>query len=84
MSAEKYVIVLSDRRKYEIGNNSYGYYSGKNYTFEGELFPVTDRTITERTKVYSGRKRAENALKSILERNYAHVAHGWVEPYKVD
>ena len=58
--------------------NSYGYWVGKNYTVQGELYPITDDRVTERTKVYISRKRAENALESCLNRGYAYVVGGEV------
>lgn len=84
MDEEKYVIWLADIPDYEEDYiNAYGYYAGKDYQFNYELFPVTDSIITKRTKVYSSLKRAENALKSALSRNYAYVIRGRVEPYKL-
>lgn len=84
MSEEKYVIWLSDVPEYEEDyTSSYGYWEGKDYHFDYERFPITDRDITNRTKVYSSYKRAENALKSALSRNYAYVIRGRVEPYKL-
>lgn len=79
MSNEKYVIYLSSELNPDSFENDYGYWSGKNYIHEGELFPITDRFIGKRTKIYSSRKRAENALESALNRGYAYVASGRIE-----
>jgi hypothetical protein len=56
--------------------NSYGYWTGKNYTVQGELYPIIDDRVTERTKVYTSKKRAKNALESCLSRGYAYVLGG--------
>ena len=79
MSNEKYVIYLSSELDTDSFENAYGYWSGKNYIYEGELFPITDRFIGKRTKIYSSRKRAENALESALNKGYAYVASGRIE-----
>ena len=79
MSNEKYVIFLSSTSDLNSWENAYGYWSGKNYICEGELFPVADKFIGKRTKIYSSRKRAENALKSALNRGYAYVVSGRIE-----
>ena len=41
--AKKYVIYLDSRSPGSAGNNSYGYWSGKTYTVNGETFPVHTR-----------------------------------------
>lgn len=58
--------------------NSYGHWTGKNYTVQGELYPITDDSVTERTKIYTSKKRAENALESCLNKGYAYVLDGEV------
>lgn len=78
--SEKYVLWLSDKQEHDVRLNAYGYWAGKDYTCVGELFPITDSRITKRTKVYSSRKRAENALNAALNRNYAYVIYGRIEP----
>ena len=74
-----FVIYLDSRTKYTWEPNAYGYWRGKNYTVCGELFPVTDGEISNKTKRYSTKKRAENALESCLSRGYAYVTGGSVE-----
>lgn len=74
-----FVIYLDSTNKYSWATNAYGYWTGKNYTVCGELFPVTDREITRRTKRYSNRKRAENALEACLNKGYAYVNTGKIE-----
>lgn len=58
----------------------YGYWTGKNYKVQGELYPVTDSQITERTKIYSTEARAKRALESCLDRPYVYVTNGRIEP----
>ena len=49
--AKKYVIYLDSRYPGTVGHNSYGYWSGKTYTVNGEIFPVHSRnSITCDTK----------------------------------
>ena len=56
--AKKYVIYLDSRSPGSAGNNSYGYWSGKTYTVNGETFPVHTRDfITCDTKKYTSYKR---------------------------
>lgn len=74
-----FVIYLDSSNKYTCETNIYGYWTGKNYTVCDELIPITDREITYRTKRYSSRKRAENALKACLNKGYAYVFTGKVE-----
>ena len=44
------------------GSNDYGYWAGESYKVQGELFPVTDNKITDRTRLYKSRVRAETAM----------------------
>lgn len=62
-----YVIYLSSANEHEYGN-CYGYYNGKTYTVQGEIYPYTDTKITEKTKRYKGRKSAENAAISVYSK----------------
>lgn len=71
----KYVIYLSTSKR---ERNDYGYWSGKNYIVQGELFPITDSDVVERTKVYTSKKRAYKALESCLDRGYVYVVDGEV------
>ena len=59
-----------------------GYWTGKKYIVDSELFPVYDSKITERTKVYSSPKRAERALELLIER-FAYVKSGKIVQLKV-
>ena len=58
----KYVINLGN----DVGHT---YYTGKWYIVEGEEYPCYTDEINE-SKLYTSRKRAENAIKSI-ERKYS-------------
>ena len=67
--AKKYVIYLDSRYPGTVGHNSYGYWSGKTYTVNGETFPVHTRDfITCDTKKYTSYKRARQAAESLLEK----------------
>lgn len=74
---KEYVIYLSSGMQDIV--NAYGYWSGKSYTAQGELIPITDSKVTKNTKRYSSRKRADNALNACLDRGYAYVVDGRVE-----
>lgn len=67
--AKKYVIYLDSRYPGSAGNNSYGYWSGKTYTVNGETFPVHTRDfITCDTKKYTSYKRARQGAEVVLEK----------------
>lgn len=67
--AKKYVIYLDSRYLGATGNNSYGYWSGKTYTVNGEVFPVHTRDfITCDTKKYTTYKRAYQGAEALLEK----------------
>lgn len=72
-----YVVWLSSS---SISNaiNSYGYWTGKDYVVNGELFPVTDYEVTDRTKIYTSKGRAERGLLACLDKGYAYVSCGEV------
>jgi len=77
----RYVIWLSDNKLTDYKKDyecTYGYWTGKNYTVCGELFPVAERKITSRTKVYSSKAMAERGLNACLKRGYAYVIDGEV------
>lgn len=73
-----YVIWLTSESDIKRIFNAYGYWSGKNYTVQGELFPITDSGITGRTKIYTSKKRAEKGLEACLNKGYAYVMNGEV------
>ena len=67
--AKKYVIYLDSRYPGTVGHNSYGYWSGKTYTVNGEIFPVHSRdSITCDTKKYTSYKRALQGAEALLEK----------------
>lgn len=76
-----YVIWLTSSNMFDA-INSYGYWSGKDYVVNAELFPVTDYKITDRTKIYTSKGRAERGLKACLDKGYAYVAGGEVREFK--
>ena len=53
-----------------------GFYCGKSYQVQGDLYPCVDSRITGKTKMYKSRKTAENALKEIVLRPYGYVRDG--------
>ena len=67
--AKKYVIYLDSRYPGTVGHNSYGYWSGKTYTVNGEIFPVHSRdSMTCATKKYTSYKRAHGGAEDLLEK----------------
>ncbi|WP_379354889.1 MULTISPECIES: hypothetical protein [unclassified Paenibacillus] len=75
-----YVIYLSTARDCDpiYQNNTYGYYAGKTYTYEGQHFPWFDNSIVERTKRYASKNRAENAAKRL------YVKCSYVSRYEIE
>ncbi len=76
----KYAIKLVSTST-KIGmQNDYGYYTGKDYIFQGALFPVcVDSLSDDKVKLYSTKSRADNALNKIMARPYEYVWYGEVE-----
>lgn len=75
----EHVVFLSNKSR-STGIESYGYWTGRNYTIQGELYPITDSQVIERTKVYSTEARAKRALEACMDRPYAYVTGGHIEP----
>lgn len=73
-----YVIYLSSQT-FQDSHEAYGYWTGKNYSAQGELFPVCERKISGDTKRYKSKKQAERGLECCMNRGYAYVAKGWIE-----
>ncbi|CAM5578467.1 hypothetical protein SAFG77S_09049 [Streptomyces afghaniensis] len=77
-----FVIYLSTSRmtndKKVVDSNSYGYWQGKHYTVQGEDYPITDKEITEETKVYKSKVRAEKSAEN------ASLRFGYVVDWKVE
>ncbi|MBM7869324.1 hypothetical protein JOC70_000793 [Clostridium pascui] len=72
------IIYLSSERNADDYGNCYGYYAGKCYTKDGEVFPVTDSGITDRTKKYTSEKMAIKGAEAILNKC------GYVLSYKIE
>ncbi|WP_289141510.1 hypothetical protein [uncultured Brevibacillus sp.] len=49
-----------------LEDKDHEYYAGKNYIYQGEYFPALCRK--EQAKIYSSRKRAENAAEAVGNR----------------
>lgn len=75
---QQYIIWLTSSPSYSVCSNAYGYWQGKNYTTNGELIPICDSEISDYTKLYTSKKRADNALISCLNRGYSYVLDGEV------
>ena len=50
---------------YVIYLSELGYYTGKTYIHQGEVFPITDNKVEDRTKKYTSKIRAEKAAERI-------------------
>lgn len=82
LNKTEYVIWFSSSHELNSKENMYGYWDGRNYTHHGELIPSTNKVITEETKRYKSRKKAEQGLVDCLERNYTHVANWEIREIK--
>jgi len=79
MSANiEYVIYLSSLGLGSRHSEDYGYWTGRDYVHDGELFPCTESKITQNTKIYHSKKTADRGLKCALERPYEYVTCGEV------
>lgn len=63
-----YCLYLKSGQDWEKCKDEYGYYSGEMYTYQYTPYPICDKKITLRTKGYSTKKRAENALEAIINK----------------
>ncbi len=77
-----FVIYLSTSRMgdsgIELSFNDYGYWQGKKFVVQGQEYPITDREITEETKVFSSRVRAEKSAEK------AYNKFGFVSFWRVE
>lgn len=73
-----YVIYLSSKSDVNDYGNCYGYFTGKCYTKDGEVFPVTDRGITERTKKYKSNGMATKGAEAVINKC------GYVLSYEIE
>lgn len=56
-----FVIYLSSEINTNDSSNAYGYWEGKNYIVQGEMFPIAlSHKDKSRAKVYKRRKMVEN------------------------
>lgn len=72
-----FVVYLSSEKDVHMLGNAYGYYTGKCYAREGGCYPITDSGITERTKRYTSRARAEKGAEAVF------IKCGYVSSYEV-
>lgn len=73
-----YVICLSTESS-SFPSNEYGYWTGKTYKVEGMEYPVCNPIITEKTKRYSSKLRAESMARKLRDR-CIYVMTWTVEP----
>lgn len=78
--AENYVLNLIEDTSFGIGDGiSIGYWDGKAYRGDDVIFPgVCDNKKDERVKVYTSKKRAENAVDK-LEEKFTFVTKAKIE-----
>ena len=62
----------------------YGYWTGKEYTYEGERYPICDIHINKISpKIFTSKKRAFNSAKSAI-RNYGYVKSVWIKNFSYE
>ena len=64
----EYVIYLSSEIIPKEATNSYGYWKGKIYTLQGDIFPATWDVVDSDVKRYKSKKRAENTVEKLADR----------------
>lgn len=52
-----------------------GYYTGKTFMYQGTTYAICEQTITDKTKKYTSKARAENGAQKI--RNKANNVNRW-------
>lgn len=62
---EGYIIYASSATAYDFTSNAYGYYQGKTYQCQQELFPITSSDVKE-AKVYKSVRRAKMAAEALF------------------
>ena len=73
-----FVIYLSSESNTKDYGNYYGYYAGKCYIKDGDVFPVTDSGMTERTKKYKSYGMAFRGAEAVLKKC------GYVNSYEIE
>ena len=74
-----YVIYLNSNNEWDgKSGNAYGYWTGKSYKSQGEVFPVTENYITSNTKIYQSKVRALKAGDNCYM-NYGYVKSVLIE-----
>lgn len=58
--------------------NYYGYWTGKQYTVRGDCYPVCEKYISTKTKVFKSKKVAEKSANACVDR-YLYVGRAEVE-----
>lgn len=80
MKKEKYVLnLIEDQLGDSRGGTRIGYWTGKNYKAEDVRFPGTcDDKHDPEVKVYTSKKRAENAVQS-LHKHFTFISDADIE-----
>jgi hypothetical protein len=83
---DKWVLFMDSEEESSNEPSKHGYYTGKKYIHKGiygEVFPVCDSTITNRTKIYFSFVAARNAGRKMYDNNtFADVKRIFVRPLK--
>lgn len=61
--------------------NYYGYWTGEQYTVQGELYPICEEYISTKTKIFKSKKIAEKSANACVER-YLYVGKAEVEEFQ--
>lgn len=63
-----FTVYISSNNDVDSFDNCYGYFTGKCYTNNGGIFPVTDKGITDRNKQYTSNGRAVRGAEALLNK----------------
>lgn len=73
-----YVIKLISSSLLGSSINHYGYWTGKQYTVQGNDYPVCDKHITTDTKIYKSEKVAKRSADGCIKK-FVYVSQAEVE-----
>ena len=74
---QEYVVILSTEC-FSYPSNDYGYWTGKTYSVNREVIPICDIQISDNTKRFKSRERAESAAERVYNK-CVHVMKWSVE-----
>jgi hypothetical protein len=76
---EKYVLNLLEDGSFGNDSNYIGYWDGKRYRGDDVWFPgVAENKHDKRVKVYTSKKRAENAVEKLRDK-FSHISTAKIE-----